>query len=191
MRKKDVLTTGEVARICRVSPRTVAKWIDAGLLKGYRIPGSKDRRIPREILIRFLKDHGMPLRELEEEEWHKILLIGTESLFNQRIRELLPESEDYRFEIANSGFEAGILAGSFHPNTIIIDLALGRSEAIQIVSNLRKDYAYASTLIIGLASEDEAVPEQLLQYGFNVVFQKPLDIAVIAKRIEIEKEAQR
>jgi excisionase family DNA binding protein len=191
VQRKDVFTTGEVARICRVSPRTVAKWIDAGLLKGYRIPGSKDRRIPREILIRFLKDHGMPLRELEEEEWHKILLIGTESLFNQRIRELLPESEDYRFEIANSGFEAGILAGSFHPNTIIIDLALGRSEAIQIVSNLRKDYAYASTLIIGLASEDEAVPEQLLQYGFNVVFQKPLDIAVIAKRIEIEKEAQR
>jgi excisionase family DNA binding protein len=191
MRKKDVLTTGEVARICRVSPRTVAKWIDAGLLKGYRVPGSKDRRIPREILIRFLKDHGMPLRELEAEEWHKILLIGTESLFNQRIRELLPESEDYRFEIANSGFEAGILAGSFHPNTIIIDQALGRSEAIQIVSNLRKDYAYASTLIIGLASEDEAVPEQLLQYGFNVVFKKPFDIAVIAKRIEIEKEAQR
>jgi excisionase family DNA binding protein len=191
VQRKDVFTTGEVARICRVSPRTVAKWIDAGLLKGYRIPGSKDRRIPREILIRFLKDHGMPLRELEEEEWHKILLIGTESLFNQRIRELLPESEDYRFEIANSGFEAGILAGRFHPNTIIIDQALGRSEAIQIVSNLRKDDAYASTLIIGLASEDEAEPEQLLQYGFNVVFQKPLDIAVIAKRIEIEKEAQR
>jgi DNA-binding response OmpR family regulator len=152
---------------------------------------SQDRRIPRENLIQFLKEHGVPLRELEAEEWHKILLIGTESLFNQRIRELLPESQDYRFKVANSGFEAGILAGRFHPNTIIIDQALGRSEAIQIVSNLRKDYAYASTLIIGLASEDEAEPEQLLQYGFNVVFQKPLDIAVIAKRIEIEKEAQR
>ncbi|GIV04192.1 MAG: hypothetical protein KatS3mg015_3022 [Fimbriimonadales bacterium] len=189
--RKDVFTTGEVARICRVAPRTVAKWFDLGRLKGYRIPMSRDRRIPRENLIRFLKEHGIPLRELEEEEWHKILLIGTESLFNHRIRELLPESEDYRFEIANSGFEAGILAGSFHPNTIIIDLVLGRSEAIQIVSNLRKDDAYASTLIIGLASEDEAEPEQLLQYGFNVVFKKPLDIAVIAKRIEIEKEAQR
>jgi two-component system response regulator RpaA len=191
MRRKDVLTTGEVARICRVAPRTVSRWVDSGRLKGYRIPMSQDRRIPRENLIRFLKEHGMPLWELEEEEWQKILLIGTESLFNHRIRELLPESEDYRFEIANSGFEAGILAGSFHPDTIIIDQALGRSEAIQIVSNLRKDDAYASTLIIGLASEDEAAPEQLLQYGFNVVFKKPLDIAVIAKRIEIEKEAQR
>jgi len=31
----------------------------------------------------------------------------------------------------------------------------------------------------------------LLQYGFNVVFKKPLDVAVVAKRIEIEKELQR
>jgi excisionase family DNA binding protein len=189
-RRKDVFTTGEVARICRVAPRTVAKWIDSGCLKGYRIPGSQDRRIPVENLIRFLKEHGMPLRELEKEQWHKVLLIGTEALFNHRIRELLPESENYRFEIANSGFEAGTRAGSFHPDVIVIDLALGRRESIEIVSNLREDDAYATTLIIGLANEDEAEPDQLLQYGFNVVFKKPIDIAVVAKRIEIEKEAR-
>ena len=43
---KDVLTTGEVAKICNVAPRTVSKWFDSGALHGYRIPGSKDRRIP-------------------------------------------------------------------------------------------------------------------------------------------------
>ena len=42
---KDVLTTGEVAKICNVAPRTVSKWFDSGALHGYRIPGSKDRRI--------------------------------------------------------------------------------------------------------------------------------------------------
>ena len=130
---KKVFTTGQVAKICKVAPRRL-KWFDSGRLKGYRIPGSQDRRIPREQLIRFLKEHGMPLGELEEEEWHKVLLIGTEKLFNDRIKEILPEDEDFKFELANSGFEAGILAGSFHPDTIIIDLGLGRSEAIQIVS---------------------------------------------------------
>ncbi len=122
---KKVFTTGQVAKICKVAPRTVSKWFDSGRLKGYRIPGSQDRRIPREQLIRFLKEHGMPLGELEEEEWHKVLLIGTEKLFNDRLKEFLPEDEDYKFETANSGFEAGILAGSFHPDTIIIDLSLG------------------------------------------------------------------
>ena len=42
-----VFTTGQVAKICKVAPRTVSKWFDSGRLKGYRIPGSQDRRIPR------------------------------------------------------------------------------------------------------------------------------------------------
>jgi len=54
-----VYTTGQVAKICKVAPRTVSKWFDSGRLKGYRIPGSQDRRIPREYLIVFLKEHGM------------------------------------------------------------------------------------------------------------------------------------
>ena len=134
---KKVFTTGQVAKICKVAPRTVSKWFDSGRLRGYRIPGSQDRRIPREQLIRFLKEHGMPLGELEEEEWHKILVIGAENLFIDRVKELLPEDDDYKYEVANSGFEAGIQAESFHPDTIVIDLALGRSESIQITQNLR------------------------------------------------------
>jgi len=62
-----VFTTGQVAKICKVAPRTVSKWFDSGRLKGYRIPGSQDRRIPREYLIKFLKEHGMPLGDLEDE----------------------------------------------------------------------------------------------------------------------------
>ena len=58
--EKDVLTTGEVAKICNVAPRTVSKWFDSGSLKGYRIPGSKDRRIPASQLVKFMKAHGIP-----------------------------------------------------------------------------------------------------------------------------------
>ena len=112
---KKVFTTGQVAKICKVAPRTVSKWFDCGRLRGYRIPGSQDRRIPREQLIRFLKEHGMPLGELEEEEWHKVLLIGAEKLFIDRLKEILPEDEDYKYEIAQSGFEAGIMAEYLPP----------------------------------------------------------------------------
>ena len=188
---KKVFTTGQVAKICKVAPRTVSKWFDSGRLKGYRIPGSQDRRIPREQLIRFLKEHGMPLGELEEEEWHKVLLIGTEKLFNDRIKELLPEVDDYKYELAQSGFEAGTLAQSFHPDTIIIDLGLGRSESMQIATNLRKNDSYQTTLIIGLAGEDEASPEKLQEYGFNEVFKKPFDVALLAERIRRLAEAKR
>jgi excisionase family DNA binding protein len=188
---KKVFTTGQVAKICKVAPRTVSKWFDSGRLRGYRIPGSQDRRIPREQLIRFLKEHGMPLGELEEEEWHKILVIGAEGLFIDRVKELLPEDDDYKYEIANSGFEAGIQAESFHPDTIIIDLALGRSESIQITQNLRRNVAYEGTMIVGLASEDEAAPEKLTEYGFSEIFKKPFDIALLGERIRTLAEQKR
>jgi len=188
---KKVFTTGQVAKICKVAPRTVSKWFDSGRLKGYRIPGSQDRRIPREHLIRFLKDHHMPLGDLEEEELHKVLLIGTERMFNDRMKELLPESEDFKFEYASSGFQAGSLAHSFNPDSIVIDMSLGRGESIQITTNLRKIEAYATTLIVGLAGEDEAEPEQLKSHGFDDVFKKPFDVALLSERIQTLAEAKR
>lgn len=188
---KKVFTTGQVAKICKVAPRTVSKWFDSGRLKGYRIPGSQDRRIPREQLIRFLKEHGMPLGELEEEEWHKVLLIGTEKLFTDRIKELLPENDDFKYELAQSGFEAGTLAQSFHPDTIIIDMGLGRAESIQITANLRRNDSYGQTLIIALAGEDEADPDRLKEHGFDDVFKKPFDVALLAEKVRSIAEAKR
>jgi len=188
---RKVFTTGQVAKICKVAPRTVSKWFDSGRLRGYRIPGSQDRRIPRDNLIRFLKEHGMPLGELEEEGWHKVLVIGAEKLLIDRVRELLPESDDYKIEVAASGFEAGIQAESFHPDTIIVDLAMGRSEGLQIAANLRRNQQYEDTMILALALEDEANPEGLLNYGFNEVFKKPFDTALLGQRINTLVEQKR
>lgn len=53
------MTTSEVAKICKVAPRTVLKWIDSGRLKGYRIPMSLHRRVLPSDLESFLKANGM------------------------------------------------------------------------------------------------------------------------------------
>ncbi len=58
-----VLTTGDVAEICNVASRTVGKWFDKKLLKGYRIPGSRDRRIPIPELVAFMKKYEIPGHE--------------------------------------------------------------------------------------------------------------------------------
>jgi two-component system response regulator RpaA len=58
---KDVYTTGETARLLCVAPRTVCKWFDSGQLRGFRVPGTQDRRIPREQLARFITAHGLAL----------------------------------------------------------------------------------------------------------------------------------
>ena len=135
---KTIFTTGQVAKICKVAPRTVSKWFDSGRLRGYRIPGSQDRRIPREHLIRFLKEHGMPLGELEDEAMGKVLLVGVDPTIRAGIVDML-DCDDYKVEAAMSGFEAGIQAESLHPDCVIVDFGMGRSEALMIAQNLRKN----------------------------------------------------
>ena len=110
-----VFTTGQVAKICKVAPRTVSKWFDSGRLKGYRIPGSQDRRIPREYLIKFLKEHGMPLGDLEDEAMAKVLIVAQDQVLIENVKRELPLERSFKVAVAASGFDAGIQAESFHP----------------------------------------------------------------------------
>ena len=68
---RNVFTTGEVATVCNVAPRTVSKWFDGKLLKGYRIPGSRDRRIPIPELVAFMKKYEIPGHEKLSREFHE------------------------------------------------------------------------------------------------------------------------
>jgi two-component system response regulator RpaA len=58
--ERQIFTTGQIAKLCGASTRTVCKWIDNGILKGRRIPGGLDRRVDRADLLRFLTDNEMP-----------------------------------------------------------------------------------------------------------------------------------
>ena len=145
-----VFTTGQVAKICKVAPRTVSKWFDSGRLKGYRIPGSQDRRIPREYLIKFLKEHGMPLGDLEDEAMAKVLLVGQDQVLIENLKKHLPLERSFKIQIAASGFEAGIQAESFHPDCIVVDYSIGRIDAQQICQNLRRNTEYADDDRLGM-----------------------------------------
>ncbi len=149
-----VFTTGQVAKICKVAPRTVSKWFDSGRLRGYRIPGSQDRRIPREYLIKFLKEHGMPLGELEDEAMAKVLVVGQDQVLLENLKRNLPLEKTFKLSTAASGFEAGIQAESFHPDCIVVDFSIGRIEALQICQNLRRNPQYGDVILIALLPDD-------------------------------------
>ncbi len=100
MRKqKDVLTTGEVARICNVAPRTVSKWFDSGQLRGYRIPGSKDRRIPLSQLMRFMRAHGMPLNGLDGGTT-RVLIVDDKPEITESLVDALEKTGRYEVRVA-------------------------------------------------------------------------------------------
>ena len=68
--------TGQIAKICDVAPRTVSKWIDRGLLNGYHLPSSNDRRVTEENLVKFLEAANMPVPEYMKQAADVVTSVG-------------------------------------------------------------------------------------------------------------------
>jgi excisionase family DNA binding protein len=64
MKPGRIFTTGQAAKALHVAARTVSKWFDEGRIKGYRLPGSQDRRIKLHSLLDFMQVNGLPQNEL-------------------------------------------------------------------------------------------------------------------------------
>ena len=177
-----VFTTGQVAKICKVAPRTVSKWFDSGRLKGYRIPGTQDRRIPREYMIRYLKEHGMPLGDLEDEAMAKVLIVAQDQVLIENMKRELPVERSFKVAVASSGFDAGIQAESFHPDCIIVDFSIGRTEALQICQNLRRNSEFTEVILIALLPDDGS-STSFDRSSINETFKKPFDASLLAERL--------
>ncbi len=183
-REKDVLTTGEVARICNVAPRTVSKWFDSGQLKGYRIPGSKDRRIPINALIAFMKSHGIPLDGLMSGR-PRILVVDQEREVGEVVTKLLTEHANYEVRYAANGFQAGLECERFRPNAVLLDLHLDNGNSRDLCDVIRSQDDLQMTKIIGMSGKlTDGQAHQLRANGFDGFLKKPFNIKQVIRVIE-------
>jgi two-component system response regulator RpaA len=181
---RNVLTTGDVAKICNVAPRTVSKWFDSGQLHGYRIPGSKDRRIPVNELIRFMKANNMPTDILPVGKI-RVLIVDSENGSKSPITDALAVRGGYEIQSVCNGFDAGAAAQRFAPHVILINLLARDIDANGICKSIRSSEEYGTIKIIALAnhlSPQEAAA--LMQKGFDGYVSDPADTMEIIKRIE-------
>jgi excisionase family DNA binding protein len=181
---KDVLTTGEVAKICNVAPRTVSKWFDSGALHGYRIPGSKDRRIPLNQLIRFMKHHGMPLNGLMTGS-ARILIVDDEQDIVEVLEKILEDEAKYEVEVARSGFAAGITAEKFRPHVLLLDMHLKDVDAPEVAKQVKKSADLQLTKVIAMSGKlTDAEAQGLLSGGFDGFLRKPFHVRQVIEAIE-------
>lgn len=174
-KRKDVLTTGQVAQICNVAPRTVTKWFDSGQLKGYRIPGSRDRRIPTSELIRFMKAHGIPTDTMEIGKM-RVLIIDSQWQSAEDMASALSEKSNYEVQIAQNSFDAGLIAQKFAPHVIMINLMASDIDATQVCKYVRGNEDLNGTKIIAVANNlGENESDALLHKGFDGVLTDPDD----------------
>jgi len=190
---KTVFTTGEAAKICKVSQQTIIRCFDNGSLKGFRVPGSRFRRIPRDQLYAFMKDNGIPTDALESGK-RKVLIVDDD----EELMELLSDvfARDGRFEIrtANNGFEAGMSVKEFRPDLVVLDVMLPDINGKEVCQRMRSDDSLEAVKIIcisGMVEQDKVA--ELKAVGANDFMHKPFNVDRLLDRacdlLDIERTA--
>lgn len=180
---KTVFTTGEAAKICKVSQQTIIRCFDSGQLKGFRVPGSRFRRIPRDQLYSFMRDNGIPTDALDSGR-RKLLIVDDD----QDLVDLLVDhfERDGRFDIrsVNNGFGAGMQIKEFRPDLVVLDIMLPDINGMEVCQLVRSDSTMDSVKIIcisGMVEEDRI--QQLRDAGANDFMKKPFDVDALTQRV--------
>lgn len=182
--EKDVLTTGEVAKICNVASRTVSKWFDSGQLRGYRIPGSKDRRIPVAGLRKFMKAHGIPMDGLMSGST-RVLVVDQDEEVLSTLKQILGEQTNYEVRTCSSGFSAGVEAERFRPHVMLLDLHLADCDGRMIAKFCRENDDLGVTKIIGTSGKlTDGQAAQMRHQGFDSALRKPFTVRQVIDAIE-------
>ena len=180
---KTVFTTGEAAKICKVSQQTIIRCFDSGQLRGFRVPGSRFRRIPRDILFRFMKENGIPTDALESGR-RKALIVDDDEELVELIRDALEADGRFEIRVANNGFDAGMMVKEYHPDIIVLDVMLPDINGKEVCQRVRSDANLDDVKIIcisGMVEQDKI--EDLKASGANDFVQKPFEVEQLVDRI--------
>jgi len=180
---KDLFTTGEAAEVCKISQQTIIRCFDAGRLEGFRVPGSRFRRIPRQSLIKFMKENNIPLDKLESGK-KKVLIVDDDAEIVELIVDVLVRDGRFETKTASSGYDAGISTEQFRPDLILLDYMLPDVNGSVVCQTIRKNPEFENIKIIivsGVVKQDEI--DQLLKSGAEDFIRKPFDIVELTDKI--------
>ncbi|MBN1435614.1 MAG: response regulator [Sedimentisphaerales bacterium] len=180
---KSVYSTGEAAAICKVSQQTIIRCFDAGKLQGFRVPGSRFRRIPRESLIKFMKENDIPL-DLLDSGRRKVLVVDDDPEIVELMVDVLERDGRFDVRTAGSGYDAGVMTQEFQPDIIILDYMLPDVNGNVVCKTIRQNPAFEHMKIIivsGVVNPDEV--SQLIEAGADEFLQKPFSIDELVSKM--------
>lgn len=180
---KQVFTTGEAAEICKVSQQTIIRCFDNGRLQGFRVPGSRFRRIPRIELLRFMRANEIPTDLLESSK-KRILVVDDDAQIVDLLVDVLSRDERFDVKTAGTGYDAGLLTESFQPNLVLLDYMLPDLNGNLVCERIKANPDLAGTKIIivsGVVNQDEI--DALTRSGCDGFIKKPFNFEKLVERM--------
>lgn len=149
---KQIFTTGEAARICNVSQQTIIRCFDRGRLSGFKVPGSKFRRIPRAELVRFMQDNDIPLDRLGTGRT-RALAIGQPSGVAGAIVAALRADDRFEVRLAETALDAGLELASFRPDIALVAPGVQGADAHAVALRVRASEGEIGARVVPLDGE--------------------------------------
>lgn len=184
-RTKRYWGTQRVARVCHVSPGTVANWIDQGLLRGHRTPTGR-RRVEAGDLVAFLRAHAMAVPpELESPAGRpEVVVVVEDDPGYLRALVLTIERSDLGVEVvaATTGVDGLLEIGRVQPALIVLDYGLPDLNAAQVIQRLlepgRRLDAEVIVVTGGMPPEATAA---LREMGVQVIVNKSEGMSAVVE----------
>ena len=184
---KQVFSTGEAAEICKISQQTIIRCFDSGRLQGFRVPGSRFRRIPRESLVKFMRENDIPLNLLEDVGRRKVLVVDDDPEIVELIVDVLQRDGRFDVKTATSGYDAGVITQEFRPDLMILDYMLPDVNGNIVCKTIRQNDVFEHMRIVivsGVINQDEI--DELLTVGADAFMKKPFSIDdLVSKMTEL------
>ncbi len=186
MVNQKVFTTGEIARYCNVTYRSVLKWIEDGKLKAKKTAG-RHNRIDVTDFIAFLKKYNMAIPdELRGiKETIRILIVDDDKNMVRSLKRALRLRKEFEIDVASDGFEAGRKLFEFLPRIVVLDIRMAGIDGYGVAKQIKASDRGDDTKIIavsGFFSEDGK--DKIRKLGADVCLDKPFDPALLIKQIE-------
>lgn len=185
---KKVFTTGEAATVCKVSQQTIIRCFDSGRLNGFRVPGSRFRRIPREELLRFMQTNEIPISVLEgglSGSLKRVLVVDDDPEIGALVRDVLDDDGRFEIRVVETGYDAGMETERFRPHLIVLDYMLPDLNGDIVCKRVRENDSLSETRVLCVSGVIESSEvERLMDAGADGFMKKPFDLRVLIERIE-------
>jgi len=184
LRHKTVFTTGQAAEICGLSQQTIIRCFDSGQVQGFRVPGSRFRRIPRDKLLKFMKDNKIPTDLLESGKV-KVLVVDDDPDIIDIFVDALGRDGRFETRVAKTGFDAGMEATKFKPDVVVLDYLLPDINGTAVCRTLRESPELKDTRILVISGAvNRGEVDALMAAGADDFVRKPFNIDTVIQRID-------
>jgi excisionase family DNA binding protein len=182
--RQDTLTPKQAAELCGVDRTTMRRWLLEDAIPHTVTPGGW-RRIASEDLARFMRAHGIPTPAWLDPGPGRVLLVDDEPSVTEALSRLLRRFDrDLDTRTVHEGFGAGVMALSFRPHVMILDLVMPGMDGFEVCRFVGSEPQLAGMAIVVLSGHlDDEKRRRLLELGAKACLSKPAEPAELYEAI--------